>query len=64
MSQKFDPAEYNYKIYDKELLAIVCLFELWRAELQGVDFFIIVLIDHRNLEYFITTKQLTCQQVC
>ena len=23
------PVEYNYKIYNKELLAIVCVFEEW-----------------------------------
>jgi RNase H-like domain found in reverse transcriptase len=33
MSRKFDPAECNYEIYDKELLAIVRSFESWRAEL-------------------------------
>jgi RNase H-like domain found in reverse transcriptase/Reverse transcriptase (RNA-dependent DNA polymerase)/Integrase zinc binding domain len=63
MSRKFDPAECNYEIYDKELLAIVRSFESWRAELQGVDLPIIVLTDHRNLEYFMTTKQLTRRQV-
>ena len=33
MSQKFDPIEYNYEIYNKELLAIVRSFESWRAKL-------------------------------
>jgi hypothetical protein len=27
MSKKYNPAEYNYKIYDKELFAIVWYFE-------------------------------------
>ncbi|KAF7570713.1 hypothetical protein PtrM4_107150 [Pyrenophora tritici-repentis] len=30
------PIEYNYKIYNKELLAIVRAFEEWRLELAGV----------------------------
>jgi len=63
MSRKFDPAECNYEIYDKELLAIVRSFESWRAELQGAATPITVLTDHRNLEYFMTTKQLTRRQV-
>ena len=33
MSKKYDPAEYNYEIYDKELLAIVRYFEYQRPEL-------------------------------
>jgi len=28
------PAECNYEIYDKELMAIVRAFEEWHAELQ------------------------------
>ena len=63
MSKKYDPAECNYEIYDKELLAIVRSFETWRSELQGSAFPIRVLTDHRNLEYFMTTKQLTRRQV-
>jgi hypothetical protein len=26
-SKKYSPAEYNYKIYNKELMVIVCAFE-------------------------------------
>lgn len=63
MSKKYDPAECNYEIYDKELLAIVRCFEGWRAELQGTAHPIRVLTDHRNLEYFMTTKQLSRRQV-
>lgn len=63
MSKKYNPAECNYEIYDKELLAIVRSFEGWRSELQGSHHSIHVLTDHRNLEYFMTTKQLTRRQV-
>ena len=31
------PAQYNYIIYDKELLAIVRSFETWRPEASIVD---------------------------
>lgn len=63
MSRKHSPTECNYEIYDKELLAIVRCFEDWRAELQGVAQPISVITDHRNLEYFMTTKQLSRRQV-
>jgi hypothetical protein len=59
-SKKMSPAECNYEIYDKELLAIIKAFEEWRPELAGTDPSnpIKVLSDHRSLEYFMTTKQL------
>lgn len=63
MSKKYDPAECNYEIYDKELLAIVRCFESWRPELQGTSYPITVITDHANLKYFMTTKQLSQRQV-
>lgn len=59
MSKKLETAECNYEIYDKELLAIVRCFEGWRAELQGFNYPITVLTDHHNLQYFMTTKELS-----
>jgi hypothetical protein len=55
-SKKYSPAECNYEIYDKELMAIVRAFEEWRPELEGASHPIKVLSDHKNLEYFMTTK--------
>ncbi|GIZ39392.1 hypothetical protein CKM354_000277800 [Cercospora kikuchii] len=61
-SKKHSPAECNYEIYDKELLAIIRCFEEWRPELEGAEHPIKVLSDHKNLEYFTTTKQLNRRQ--
>jgi hypothetical protein len=36
-SRKFIPAELNYEIYDKEMLAIVECLSTWRHYLQGSD---------------------------
>jgi len=52
-------AELNYEIYNKELLAIVRCFKQWRPKLEGLLFLIYILTDHKNLQYFITIKQLT-----
>jgi hypothetical protein len=52
-SQKNNLAEYNYKIYKKELLAIVKCICQWSIELQSIGRFR-VLIDHKNLIYFAT----------
>ena len=61
-SKKHIPAEYNYEIYDKELMAIIRYFEAWRPELEGSTFSIHILSDHKNLVYFMTTKTLNHYQ--
>ncbi len=61
-SKKHSPQECNYEIYDKELLAIVLAFQEWRQELEGSAKQVKVLSDHRNLEYFMTTKMLNRRQ--
>jgi transposase InsO family protein len=62
-SRKLLPAEMNYQIYDKELLAIVCAFKHWRHYLEFSASTTVVLTDHRNLEYFTTTRNLSRRQV-
>jgi RNase H-like domain found in reverse transcriptase len=57
-SKKNSPAECNYEIHDKELLAIIRCLEEWDAELRSVRDFTI-LTDHKNLEYFMKVRQLT-----
>ena len=58
-SRKLTPAECNYEIYDKELLAIVNALEQWRPELEGTELPIQVLTDHKALKYFMSFKKLT-----
>ena len=62
-SKKHSPAECNYEIYDKELLAIVRCFEEWRPHLVGSPHPIQVLTDHKNLEYFKTKRTLNQRQI-
>ena len=50
--------ELNYKIYDKELLAIINIFKEWRIYLEGFIYLMKVLINYKNLLYFIITKKL------
>jgi hypothetical protein len=52
-SKKSLPAESNYLIHDKELLAVVRCLQERGAELRRVPEFS-VLTDHKNLEYFAT----------
>jgi hypothetical protein len=61
-SRKFLLAEINYEIHDKELLAIVDCFKAWRRYLEGSLHTVQVFTDHKNLEYFMTTKVLNRRQ--
>jgi len=61
-SKKNSPAECNYEIYDKEMLAIVRCLENWESDLRSVKEFQ-VRTDHKNLEYFMTARKLTERQM-
>jgi hypothetical protein len=61
-SRKMDKVEINYNIHDKEILAIISTFKEWPQYLEGTSFKITVYSDHKNLEYFATTKVLNCHQ--
>jgi len=62
-SHTFTAAELNYDTYDKELLAIFKAFKIWWHYLEGPAYPIDIVTDHKNLEYFSTTKVLTWRQV-
>jgi hypothetical protein len=55
--------ELNYDVHDKELLAIFDAFKHWHHYLEESPIPIDVVTDHKNLEYFSTTKVLTRRQV-
>jgi len=61
-SKSLSPVERNYKIYDKEMLTIICTLEEWRHFLEGAQHLVEIWTDHKNLEYFMTAKKLNhCQ---
>jgi len=51
-SRMMQPAERNYKIYDKKLLAIVEALTKWRQYLLDTMELFEVWTDHENLKYF------------
>ena len=63
LSRTLQSAELNYDTHDKELLASFEAFKAWRHYLEGSGDPIDVVTDHKNLEYFSSTKILTRQQV-
>jgi len=54
--------ERNYKIHDKEMLAIIHALEEWRHFLEGATHLVEIWTDHKNLEYFMTAKKLNRRQ--
>jgi hypothetical protein len=61
-SRTLSAPELNYDTHDKELLAIHESFRTWRHYLEGSAALVDVVTDHKNLEYFVTTKLLTRRQ--
>jgi len=61
-SRTLTAPELNYDTHDKELLAIFEAFRNWRHYLEGSASPIDVVMDHKNLEYFSTSKVLSRRQ--
>ena len=61
-SKTFSPAERNYEIYDRELLAIIRALEEWRHYIQGSGHTTIVLSDHQNLTIYKEARKLNRRQ--
>ncbi len=61
-SKKLSPAERNYDIGNRELLAIKLALEEWRHWLEGATHPFLVLTDHKNLEYLQDAKRLNPRQ--
>ena len=61
-NRKLLPAEMNYPIYDKELLAIKDALVHWRHLLIDTIHPVLIQTDHKNLTYFRTTQQLNRRQ--
>jgi hypothetical protein len=62
LSQSFGPAERNYDIYDRELLAVIRALKSWHHYLYGSPIPIQVFMDHKNLMYFCQFQALNHRQ--
>src|SRR5260221_10491912 len=61
-SRPLQGVEKNYDTHDKELLAIFEVFKNWQHFLEGSAKVIDTVTDHKNLEYFMSSKKLShCQ---
>ena len=62
LSQSFAAAEWNYDIYDRELLAIIHALKIWHHYLQGSSSSVQVFTDHKNLTFFKQAQKLNRRQ--
>ncbi|GJP40371.1 hypothetical protein CLOM_g24641 [Closterium sp. NIES-68] len=60
-SQKMQSAERNYPVHDKEMLAIVHAFKIWRCYLTGAD--VTVRTDHKSLQCLRAQPNLNPRQI-
>jgi RNase H-like domain found in reverse transcriptase len=59
LSQTFSDTKLNHDTHDKELIAIYEAFKAWQHYLESTEVPIDVVMDHKNLEYFCTTRILS-----
>ena len=58
ISKSLNEAERNYKIHNKEMLAIIQCLEAWRHFSEGAKDQFEIWTDHKNLEYFMKAQKL------
>lgn len=61
-SRRLTPAERNYDVGNRELLAIKLALEEWRHWLEGTEQPFLVWTDHKNLSYIRGAKRLNSRQ--
>jgi len=61
-SRRLSPAECNYDVGNRELLAVVLALAEWRHWLEGCETPFIVWTDHKNLTYLRNAKRLNSRQ--
>jgi len=62
ISKLLNTTERNYKIHDKEMLAVIRCLEAWRHYLKGVKLEFEIWTDYKNLQYFMTSQKLNHRQ--
>ena len=63
LSKSLNKIKGNYKVHDKEILAVIRGLENWRHLLEGTKFKFEVWMDYKNLDYFMKAQKLNRKQV-
>ena len=64
ISKALNEMERNYKIHNKEMLGVIRCLEVWRHFLEGARMKFEIWMDHKNLEYFMSSQNLNHRQAC
>ena len=62
ISKLLNTTEQNYKIHNKEMLAVIRCLEVWRYYLERAKLEFEIWTNHKNLQYFMTSQKLNCRQ--
>ena len=62
ISKSLNTMEQNYKIHNKEMLAVIRCLEAWRHYLEGAKLEFEIWTDHKNLQYFMMSQKLNHRQ--
>ena len=62
LSKLLNETKRNYKIHNKEMLAVIRGLENWKHLLKSTKFKFKILIDYKNLEYFMKAQKLNHRQ--
>src|ERR1700677_881183 len=62
ISKSLNEVKQNYEIYDRKMLSIMRCLEDWCHYLEGAKEHFEILLDHKNLQYFLTSKKLNRRQ--
>jgi len=62
ISKSLNKTERNYKIHDREMLAIIRYLEKWRHLLERAQNKFEIWSDHKNLEYFMSSQKFNHRQ--
>jgi len=62
LSRHLSPAERNYNVGNRELLAVKLALEEWRHWLEGTEHPFVVWTDHKNIAYIQSAKRLNSRQ--
>lgn len=62
ISSSLNPAEQNYQVYERELLAIIRALREWQHYVQGSSSLTVIRTDHANLTYCRSPQRLTQRQ--
>ncbi len=60
-NRKFIAMEFNYEIYDKEMLTIINCLIIWRHYFKGFSYQFKIYTNHKNLIWFIEIKIYNCR---